>query len=198
MAKGSDYERELCIEFSVWWSDRRRDDIFWRASGSGARAKVRGRAGRNTAGQHGDICATDPSGAPFIDIFTIEIKRGYSAQNIHDIIDRGPALAVQLWDNFFDQVLESHEQAGSYAWMVINKRDRRRAMVYTPNYAITALRKVGAFAGGKPMPYINLNATVRRGKGGKTINELDLVGMCLEDFLLGVKPEHVKQLAKEA
>lgn len=192
--KGSDYERELCNILSLWWSEGRRDDIFWRAAGSGNRAKVRGRVGRNTAGQHGDICATDPSGAILIDLFTIEIKRGYSANTIQDIIDKPEKAGVQVWDEFFDQVLESWEQSGSYSWLLINRRDRREAMVWTPRFVMADLREQGAFID-KPTPYVGIAALVRRGNDSKT--KVDICGMRLKDFLAAVTPHHLRGLAKE-
>lgn len=196
MAKGSDYERELCGQFSRWWSGGKRDDIFWRAAGSGNRAKVRGRAGRNTAGQHGDICATDPDGAVLIDLFTIEIKRGYSGQTITDIIDKPAKAGVQCWDSFFDQVLESYEQAGSYAWMLINRRDRREAMVWHPRHVVADLRAQGAFGAAQPHPFVGIKATVRR--GNNTYTHIDIVGMKLEAWLDAVTPHQIRLLAKVA
>lgn len=194
MAKGSDYERELCNMFSRWWTGGLRDDIFWRAAGSGNRAKVRGRAGASTFGQHGDICATDPSGAVLIDLFTIEIKRGYSAYTIQDLVDKADRAGVQTWDAFFDQVLESHDHAGSYAWMLINRRDRREAMLWCPRYVIEDLRRHGAFPT-KPTPYIGITCTVRRGNNSAT--KIDIAGMRLKDWLAAVKPAHVRGMAKE-
>lgn len=194
MAKGSEYEREVCTTFSLWWTAGKRDDIFWRAANSGGRAKRRGRAGRNTAGQHGDIAATDPTGCMLIDLFTIEIKRGYSAYTIQDIVDKPPLAGSQAFDDFFDQVLESYEQAGSYSWLLINRRDRREAMVWHPRHVVEDLRRMGAFKN-KPTPYVGIVALVRR--GDNSITRIDIAGMKLADWLLGVEPEHLRVLAKE-
>ncbi len=194
MAKGSSYEREICNQFSLWWSAGKRDDIFWRAAGSGNRAKVRGRSGRGTAGQHGDICATDPIGAVLIDLFTIEIKRGYSSQTITDLLDKPARAGTQCWDAFFDQVLESHDHAGSYAWMIINRRDRREAMVWHPWHILADLQRHGALGGPKPVPCARITALARRTNGGHT--KIDAIGMRLSDWLLAVRPEHLRALAR--
>jgi len=194
VAKGSTYEREICTAFSLWWTDGKRDDVFWRAAGSGNRAKVRGRAGRGTAGQNGDICATDPIGAVLIDLFTIEIKRGYSKNTIQDLIDKPDRAGVQVWDSFFDQILESYDQAGSYSWLLINRRDRREAMVWFPRHVIADLQRVGALKN-KPTPYAGIVCTVRRGNG--KYEKLDLAGMRLKDWLAAVTPAQLKALAKE-
>ena len=152
-SKGSSYERELCKTLSRWWTKGERDDVFWRSSGSGARAKVRGRAGTQTMGQHGDIAATDPIGAPFIDAFTIEAKRGYSSHTFQDIVDRPVSSGVQEWERWFAQAIESSEQAGSITWAIITRRDRRRALLWLPYWVVVALKRAGAFPMGYPAPF---------------------------------------------
>lgn len=192
--KGSDYERELCKRLSLWWTVGARDDVFWRCSGSGARAKVRGRQGADTAGQHGDVAATDPVGAPLIDVFTIEIKRGYSEYTFQDLIDRMAGGGVQEWEAWFRQAIESWEQAGSYSWMLITRRDRRQALVWVPPHTLRDLRGVGAFAG-RPVPYVGMTFLARE-KGGEPV-VVEAAGMLLDDWLAGVGPTHVRTLAQE-
>lgn len=186
-AKGSSYERELCTRFSLWWTNGQRDDIFWRSSGSGARAKVRGRAGANTAGQHGDIAAIDPIGKPFIDAFTVEIKRGYKGANVYDLLDKPHTAAVQLWEGFLAQAVESHIQADSMSWLLITRRDRRQAFVWMPSKIYNCLCGVRAFHYGRPCPFIRFRAMLKQGV-------VDVSGMLLDDFLTGTGPGHVKEL----
>lgn len=131
--KGGQYEREICGELSRWWSGGTRDDLFWRSAASGGRATVRGRQGKQTAGHYGDIAATDPSSEPLTRALCIELKRGYSEHTIHDLIDRPTGAAVQVWEGFFAQASAAADAAGAFAWLVINKRDRRRATVWYPH-----------------------------------------------------------------
>lgn len=193
-AKGGEYERELCKRFSLWWTAGARDDVFWRCSGSGARAKVRARAGAMTAGQHGDIAATDPIGVPLIDVFTIEIKRGYSEFSAQDMLDRQPKGGVQEWERWFRQALDSWEDAGSYTWMLITRRSRRKALVWCPPYVLRDLQGVGAF-NGRPVPYAGI--TVQAREKGRDPVVVKAAGMQLEAWLAGVSPEHIQALAKE-
>jgi len=186
--KGSGYEREICTAFGMWWTGGERDDVFWRASGSGARAKVRGRSGRSTAGQHGDVCATDPIGAPLIALFTIEIKRGYSSASIHAMLDRPARSAQGPYDAFLEQAMESHKNAGSEAWMLITRRDRRDAMVWVPSHVIKSLREFGAFPR-HPHPYARIDANVRKADGG--IDVVRIAGMPLREWFALVNPTHV-------
>lgn len=131
-SKGSAFERAFCKELSLWWTGGERDDVFWRSSNSGGRAKVRGRAGKNTAGQHGDISATDPIGEPLTKLLTIELKRGYSKFTVADMLDKPKNAATQKWEEWYNQVTESAAQAGSFAWLLIQKRDHRDALVFMP------------------------------------------------------------------
>lgn len=193
--KGSGYERELCKKFSLWWTGGARDDVFWRSSGSGARAKVRGHRGTDTMGQHGDVSATDPIGLPLIDVFTIEIKRGYSEFTIQDLIDRTPTAGVQEWERFLAQTIESYEQAGSFSWLMITRRDRREALAWTPMSTIRELRRVGAFHEGHPTPSARIRVSLR--DSNKRHTHVDVYGMVLDDWLHGVKPRTIVCLSNE-
>lgn len=185
--KGSKFERDLCRQLSRWWSGNR-DDIFWRVGGSGGRAKFRGRSGRQTHGQHGDICATHPSGEVLIDLLTIELKRGYNTVTCLDVLDlpqRGKK--VGKFREWFDQVWESHDQAGSYAWLLIVKRDMRFPIVFMPNYFYQDLRL--PYEGSFDMPLVK--STVVLGNTTTCI-----VGVQLNAFLESVTPKDIKRLAR--
>jgi len=131
MAKGSGFERDICRALSLWWTDGKRDDVFWRTSASGARATVRGRQGKQTAGGYGDVCAVDPIGEPLLKVFSIEIKRGYPTASLGDLLDAknpGRSALVRLWTS----AAAAAERAGTPYWMLVHKRDRRRTMIYLP------------------------------------------------------------------
>lgn len=158
--KGSSFEREICKRLSLAWTDGERDDVFWRTSGSGARATCRFGRGKATANQYGDICATDPVGVPLTDCFVFELKCGYGRWDLLDLLDgRGPL------PKFLEQATETarmaHENltgdatSQTFAAVVIAKRDRRGVVVlsnaeapfpaglacfqYTPPWKVTSL-----------------------------------------------------------
>jgi len=193
-SKGSSYERDVCRQLSLWWTGGTRDDVFWRSSGSGARAKVRGRANRDTAGQHGDVAATDPIGAPLIDVFTIELKRGYSEFTFQDLVDRPANAGIQEWERFLTQTLESWEQAGAYSWLLITRRDRRQALAWTPYHILGELRAAGSFRKGWPIPLVRMRVVLR--DLGSSPQCIEVCCMTLEDFLAGVSPEHIRTLGE--
>ena len=78
MAKGSEFERQIAKKMSLWWSNNKRDDIFYRTHASGARHTSRMKKKIKTENSAGDLMYIDEMGKPFIDNVLVEIKRGYS------------------------------------------------------------------------------------------------------------------------
>lgn len=109
--KGSAFEREIAKQLSLWWTEGERDDIFWRTNASGARFTARRKQGKTTEGQGGDITFTDPIGKGLIDVFSIELKTGYSTKTktkkglrftnwcVLDLIDGSSAAPIftKMW-----------------------------------------------------------------------------------------------------
>lgn len=134
--KGSSFERKVCKMLSLWWTSSKRDDIFWRTAGSGGRATVRKKKGKNTYNQHGDICAVDPIGEPLLKLCTIEVKRGYKGWCVLDLVDAKGKESVQKLKHFMVQArMESHE-AGVPWYMIICQRDRRTPIIVIPTELI--------------------------------------------------------------
>lgn len=132
--KGSKFERRFCKELSLWWSDGEREDVFWRTQTSGARATQRTKDNKKTYGQYGDVQAVDPIGKPFMDLFTIELKRGYSGDTIQDLLDkpRIEPYKPSKMEGFIEQAISSAEQAKTPSWMLVVKRDRRDVVIIIP------------------------------------------------------------------
>ena len=143
MAKGSNFEREICKQLSLWWTKNKRDDIFWRTSGSGARATTRSKTKQKTFGQYGDVQATDPIGQPLIDLCTIEIKRGYSKSTFADLIEESQTANAKpcMYAKFIQQARQDHKKAKSFTWLLIVKRDRRKPIIIMPNWFFKKLKE---------------------------------------------------------
>lgn len=73
-AKGGAFEREVCRTLSLYTSNGRRDDLFWRSAMSGGRATLKERKGQRATAQAGDISAIDPAGHVLTDHFLVECK----------------------------------------------------------------------------------------------------------------------------
>ena len=128
--KGSSFERAICKQLSLWWTGGKRDDIFWRTAGSGARATVRRRKNCATANSAGDVCALDAEGEPFIRQILIELKKGYTKDidvlKFIDALDGRKACLLWRW---MDKAWgEAYDNKRREAW-VIFQRDRSKAML---------------------------------------------------------------------
>jgi hypothetical protein len=178
MAKGSNFEREICKLLSRWWTSGERDDVFWRSSQSGGRATQRAKSGHKTFGSYGDIAAVDPIGQPLLRYFTIELKRGRSHGFLGDVLDvkgdnsRHPFVAT------LRQARRSALQAGSKTWLLICRRDRRQAMVYLPSHYADRL-----------LPSEDYPAALCRIVIGSNLRKI--VAVSLEYFLGRVRPKQI-------
>lgn len=95
-AKGASFEREVCKQLSLWISQGKNEDVFWRSAMSGGRSTVAARKGKRLAQQAGDISCISPVGQAFIDDFFIECKC-YKSLNFEGLIT-GRGKLVEFWN----------------------------------------------------------------------------------------------------
>ncbi len=131
-SKGNAFERLISTKLSDWWTEGVRSDIFWRSTNSGGRATVRSKKGKSTAKQHGDICAIDPIGEPLLKVVAIELKRGYNAFSLADLLDKPKNGSKQTYENWIEQAEQARANSGALYWMIIAKRDRREPIIIMP------------------------------------------------------------------
>lgn len=72
--KGSAFERVVCKQLSAWVSAGKRDDLFWRTAGSGARATQVFKASGRTVQGVGDVVSVHPDSAWVTAAFAVEAK----------------------------------------------------------------------------------------------------------------------------
>jgi len=132
--KGSAFEREFARKLSLWWSEGKADDWFWRLGGSGGRATNRAKSGRNTANGYGDIAAQCPEAQKLLNIATFELKRGFNRISLQDLLDK-PNGPNQMRD-FIEQAKRSASLAGTPFWVLVFRRDLREELIVT-NMAAT-------------------------------------------------------------
>lgn len=146
MAKGQDFEREICTDLSKWWTNGERDDVFWRHD-SGSRAKGRSRKGKKTFGAYGDIKASDPIGLPLTNLCVIEIKRGYKNWSFLDCLDHPEKQwnqkerTKQTFERFVEQVEEDAATAKTWP-VIIAKRDKRQKIIIVPESMLLVLEEM--------------------------------------------------------
>ena len=179
-SKGSSFEREICKQLSLWWSEGNRDDIFWRTAGSGGRATNRARQGKETSGAYGDLTFIDPSGADLLKVCCFELKRGYGQWCVLDLIDRRtdakPCIAAKFWK----QAKRSAEDAHVPHSIVIFRRDQKVPAVMIGKRLLSAL-----------FPFVG---TYRGPKLSATIENEQIFITTLADLLNFVTPESIRQL----
>ena len=185
--KGSSFERDICKKLSLWWSNNTDDDIFWRTSGSGARAKTRSKKSLSTFGQAGDVQATNPIGQPLIDLCSIELKRGYSKHTIADILDAPNDAKEQMYESFINQAITDSQNAKAKTWLLIVKRDRREALIFIPYDFHYNLTQIG-IEKGESNAYAFISFT------GKNKQHYRIFVCHLNEFLSVVPPEHILKL----
>jgi hypothetical protein len=182
--KGSSFERVICKQLSLWWSKGKRDDIFWRTSGSGARAKVRSKKNKKTFGQYGDIQAADPIGQPLIDFCTIEIKVGYTRQTVFDLVDALPSETKQTYKKFIEQARKDNGDSNCSWWVLITKRRYKETLIIMP---------LGLFKD------LKIHSNIYRARPSfrmfLPINEQKwyIYGTTLSEFFKWVKPEDIER-----
>jgi hypothetical protein len=179
MAKGSEFERQICKQLSLWWSNNKRDDIYWRTSNSGGRATVRAKKGGTTKGQYGDVCATDPIGQPLLDLITLELKRGYPKANLHDLLDRTERSAQGLFEKWINKAMVDSEKSGSAYWAIISRRNNRDALITMPWELFTKLEVLRNNA----LPQLKLKS-----------REIVIGSTLLSDFFECVSPKMIRRL----
>lgn len=180
MAKGSQFERDVCKRLSEWWAGKDAD-IFWRTAMSGGRATVRVRKGHATA-HAGDICAVDNRGRGFTKKITVELKRGYNKATVADLIDKPPTARPQVLEQWIDQAATAARGRTPY-WIIIHKRDRREAVVYFPH--LLWLKMFGeAYT---PSPFVTVKIKTKRVL-------LKVSGTTLSNWFWLVLPTRIKEL----
>lgn len=180
--KGGAFERQICKDLSIWWSNGSRDDIFRRSATSGGRATIRSKKGKDTFGQYGDIAIADPIGQPLISLCTIELKTGYFTQSPFDLVD-SPSRQNPHYKKFFEQCLREKKEAKTPHWLLIAKRKHKEIMVYMPHsfYRLCRMYLDEAF------PSIRLSVPV-----GKT--EQKIFGCPLVQFFRLLRPSHIVKI----
>jgi len=196
MAKGSQFERKICKELSLWWTSGKRDDVFWRTQNSGGRAAIRTRKGKSTSGQYGDIASTDKISAKFTRLFTIELKVGYAKHTFVDLFDLPAHRKQSTFEGFLEQVGLDKKESKTPYWMLISKRNSRDVLVFIPYLFYKYHRNYMEFRDQRrfPIPFGRIKARFRLSSDKTKLVKLDMICMKFELFKEYFKPEIIKKL----
>lgn len=151
--KGASFERAICSRLSLWVTDMKRDDVFWRSAMSGGRATLaKAASGNRFHAQSGDICAVDPSGASFISKFTVECKSLKDVSATRLLFNSGEAELVKCWDQAVKET-----NPGMIPLLII-KQNRYPELLCTSPEGTDTLRK-GERPGVTLIPHLVVNST---------------------------------------
>jgi hypothetical protein len=125
--KGGAFERLCCKELSLWMSEGKAEDYYWRSAMSGGRSTVAAAKGKRLAAQAGDISCVNELGHALTDQFLIECKT-YRDLQFEGLI-KGTGHLADFW---LDTKLESNTY-GKYP-MLIAKQNQQPICVCINDY----------------------------------------------------------------
>lgn len=179
--KGAKFERDISRAISMWWTKGKRDDVFWRTPGSGARATARAGRGKSSLSGHGDIHFVHPTGRALCELCVIELKTGYSHVDLFGLmVNRHKA---DTWQKWLKQVKRQQKEAGTRYWLLVVRILHKHVLAVLPFGLYYELLQCGSFRENVP------DHVFVKGKG--------LVVMLLDSFFQCVSPKHIRELADE-
>lgn len=181
--KGPAYERKVCRQLSLWWTNGTSNNVFWRTSNSGGRHTVHAQKGNVSKFQAGDIGAIDPIGQPLLDLLTIEIKKGYKQHTIMALIE-GRSKAGGEYGKWLDKLIKQSEKIGTRYWLLIVHRDSMKPMIYMPWSLAVRLNL------DEVVPCLTLAYT-----SNKRI--VELVGVNFDGFLKHASSDKLKRITRQ-
>jgi hypothetical protein len=130
----------------------------------------------------------DPVGDPLMKALAFELKRGYNAKTLHDLIDtptRGAKPAYRAW---CDHAGDVSRQSGSLGWAVIAKRDLREPLLITSVEFVNRLDHRLDLCDGTSPSLVWM--------GAKESNYQEIVAVTLDTFFRRVEPDDVRALVE--
>lgn len=94
--KGAAFERRICRALSLWISEGKEEDLFWRSAMSGGRATLMTKKGKGASAQAGDISAIHPAAHVLTEHFVIECKH-YANLHLQNLVYGGKGGIVEFW-----------------------------------------------------------------------------------------------------
>jgi hypothetical protein len=95
--KGSQFERDMSRAFSLWVTNQKSDDCFWRSASSGGAHTRRQAKGGGMASQAGDLRCTAEGGVLFSKLFSVECKFVKDATTHNLFFGNAAGKTVEFW-----------------------------------------------------------------------------------------------------
>jgi hypothetical protein len=128
--KGASFERDVCRRLSLWVSNGKQEDCYWRSSMSGGRSTVAAKKGKRLAAQAGDISCIHPLGEPFAAKFLIECKH-YANLELTQLCLNGKGKLAEFW-----KIVSKEADRCGKEPLLIAKQNRYPTIVCMKPYAL--------------------------------------------------------------
>jgi hypothetical protein len=127
--KGAAFERSVCQRLSLWVTDMRREDVYWRSAMSGGRATLKSRKGTGIKydSQQGDICAVHKAGHALLGAFVAECKF-YADLGIEAAAFGDMGKIGMFWEELEDQCSKCHSLRLPF---LVAKQNRKPELLLT-------------------------------------------------------------------
>ena len=122
--KGSQFERNIACQLSLWISDGKRKDLICRTGGSGGQFTSWLKRGEPMF-VPGDLMSIDPLAHQFCSTFAIECKHWKDLGMIRFLLGKG-----ELYEAMLKIKIQAEER--NQKWMLIAKQNNRPALVIMP------------------------------------------------------------------
>lgn len=117
MAKGGEWERDVCKFLSKWINGEQKPYVFWRGRGSGGMFTVsEGDVGEKFSG---DIYPVREEGKFLTDIFSIECKSGYKEASLDKFLKCNKSDPIR---EFWEQCVDDAKKAGKRSMLIFKKK----------------------------------------------------------------------------
>lgn len=126
-AKGASFERKIAKALSLWVSDGKHEDLFWRTSQSGGRATTARSKGRSVR-QSGDIGAVERGGHSFTEQWYVECK-AYRKIDLDGFLIKNVGKVAKWWKLCRQEALHYERdpmlivKQNGWPWLVITRHN---------------------------------------------------------------------------
>lgn len=136
--KGHSFEREIAKKLSLWWSEGKDRDIFYRSDSSGSRATLRERySGDKLLDQYGDIVAEKIEGRPLTDRFCIECKH-YKNINLWALVTKAKTSFL----SFHEQNIRDSNRCNKIPLTIVRQNFKPIICFTTLDYSLSIFNRI--------------------------------------------------------
>jgi len=190
MAKWQQFERDMCRQWSEWFSGGQEDDLFGRTPQSGGRATERKKKGLTGFNYAGDMMAYSIRGRALTEDNYFEFKRGYTktkkksrdAVSILNLVDNLASNKEPLLITWWKKLEKERKTHRKKRGFLVFKRDRKEICIVMNFKTWLVVMDLEM-----PLP---IRSTIKKYATIK-YNKINIVVCRLNDFFTEVSPKRI-------